>query len=286
MSDVMPVLWCDIETTGLDPQRCSLLEVAVAITDMDLEILDIASFTTPLYGEESWDRAALHMHGTNGLIAECTDRRPGKGEQRTTGLEAAQRLVERCAEESESAGHGLPYLGGSSVHFDRAFLQCHARWLTRRVHPYRNVDVTSVTKLVETWFQEQWATRIEVRSDHRAESDIKASIARLRVCREILTGLAPRELVGVAEQLPELDRAGIDQSQVEAYLERIGSSTWGRMFSISKAKDRKQAAAWFIGELASIAEAVAPPTEAVGPSRLSHLGVQRGPTESAGMQSP
>jgi len=255
MSDVMPVLWCDIETTGLDPQRCSLLEVAVAITDTDLDVLDIASFTTPLYGEESWDRAALHMHGTNGLIAECTDRRPGKGEQRTTGLEAAQRLVERCAEESESAGHGLPYLGGSSVHFDRAFLQHHTHWLTRRVHPYRNVDVTSVSKLVETWFPDQWSRLIQVRSDHRAEADITASIARLRTCREILTGLAPPALVGVAAQLPELDRSAIDQSQVEAHLERIGSSTWGRMFSISKAKDRRQAAAWFIGELAAMSSA-------------------------------
>lgn len=234
---VMPVLWCDVETTGLDPDRCALLEVAIAVTDVDLRVLETASYTLPIYGSESWDREALHMHAKNGLIAECSDHSKQARGRRLAGRDAAERLVKDLASEVAAAGLPAPYLGGSSVQFDRRFLEHHQHWVKRHIHPYRNVDVTSVIKLVETWASEAWQGLAHVRSEHRAQDDIATTISSLRRCREVLSA-------GGAAGAGE-----IGEDAICAHLQRIGSSTWGRVFSISQEKDRKRAAGWLAKEI-------------------------------------
>lgn len=64
------LLWIDVETDGLDPERGHLLEVGLLATGSDLEPLDGGVFS-PIRFDGPVDAFIGRMHGPNGLLAEC-----------------------------------------------------------------------------------------------------------------------------------------------------------------------------------------------------------------------
>ncbi len=156
-----PLLWLDIETTGLSENEDLLLEIGLVLTD---DHLCISASTSVVVGynrirELVTNEFVAKMHEANGLL-DAVERSD------VTTLHAEQVLLE-WIEKHKAAGL---YMAGSGVHFDRRWL---SRWMPAlvRVWHYRNFDMTTL----RYFFNEEKAT-----TEHRALDDLKQNIADLR----------------------------------------------------------------------------------------------------------
>lgn len=162
--------WIDLETTGLDPIRCGILEVAMMLTTRDLEIVAPIRSTVIYMPEPSlyhWDDAASEMHDASAL---------GIISSQTTGnldrFEAEIMLVEWLAEHAEP---GTLTPTGNSVNFDVGFLRLHMPDLYRLLH-YQQLNVSSLAK----WCDWQFGVGLyKKQKAHRAAADLWESYAEL-----------------------------------------------------------------------------------------------------------
>lgn len=179
------IAWIDTETTGLDPRHDMLLEIAVIITDNDLNEVGRPAhvLVRPERGIEAavelMNDYVLNMHTENGLIAAL---RAGAG----MPLSGADQHIARAI---DAAADGQPLLlGGNSITHDRGFLSAHAPETFKRLH-YRSIDVTSIEQdMIRDGYAEQIAARRETftpTDGHRALGDIRDSIAQLRFLRDL-----------------------------------------------------------------------------------------------------
>lgn len=116
---MVPLIWVDVETTGLDPEEDRLLEVSMVATDEAMAVQDSLSAAVFLPPADRADLAPaiVSMHGKNGLLARCWDRRQSFEAEKLDGLFLP--LVTRY--------EGRP-AAGSSPWFDVAFLR---KWMPR-----------------------------------------------------------------------------------------------------------------------------------------------------------
>jgi oligoribonuclease len=182
MADVQPddrLVWVDLEMTGLEVERHRIVEIAVLVTDAQLEILDdgidLVVHQPPAVLAEMGD-VVRKMHTKSGLLPAI--------ESSTLSLEAAgaQALAyigERVPEP------GTAPLCGNSIGVDRRFLDRYLPDLDAYLH-YRSIDVSSLKELCRRWYPEVYAGRPGKAETHRALSDIRESIAELRYYREHL----------------------------------------------------------------------------------------------------
>lgn len=178
----MTLAWIDLETTGLDPQRDRILEVGVIVTDDDLVEKDrISMLVGPEDSRHSefWvdsmvrgmKRDVVEMHTRSGLI---DDLRSG----RCKHIRAVEDTVLAFLIQHEPSGK-VP-MCGSSVHFDRRFLQEHMVWLESWFH-YRNIDVSSLNEAAKRWSPLFYRTVEELkRESHRVLDDLEDSIELAR----------------------------------------------------------------------------------------------------------
>ncbi|KAF8721189.1 hypothetical protein AX14_010484 [Amanita brunnescens Koide BX004] len=170
-----PLVWVDCEMTGLNPGKDKLLEIAVIITDGDLERVDdginliIHREKDVLDNMDSW---CIKQHGQTGLTQACLES-PHSVE--SVASQILSYIKQRIPKEK------VAYLAGSSVHFDRAFLSQEMSEVVDWLH-YRIVDVSTIKVLANRWCPQHRHTHEE--SDHRALSDILGSIQELRTYRE------------------------------------------------------------------------------------------------------
>jgi oligoribonuclease len=172
------IVWIDCEMTGLSLTDDALVEVAVLVTDADLNVLgdgvDVV-IKPPAESLENMDKVVVDMHTTSGLLEEI----PGG----VTLAEAEQTVLEYvrtwCPEPRKAP------LAGSSVHTDRAFLARDMLELTDHLH-YRLVDVSSLKELAKRWFPRVYFNTPKKHGGHRALADIRESIQELKYYREVL----------------------------------------------------------------------------------------------------
>lgn len=165
-----PMVWIDVETTGLSQEWDLLLEVAVVVTDNDLD--PHAAYTAVVHHLElpTVHEIVWKMHGENGLFNEV----------REGGKTLAEISGDICSLLASQGVTGRSPLCGSTVHFDRGFIRRDLPVVEKMLH-YRNVDVSSLRELVMRWRPEiEWKKK----DAHRALPDIYESIKELQHYRK------------------------------------------------------------------------------------------------------
>jgi oligoribonuclease len=180
MSDRL--VWIDCEMTGLDLDKDALIEVAVLVTDAELNVLGdgidvvVAPPAADLPGLlAGMVEVVREMHTSSGLLAELADGIPM--------AEAEERILAYVREHVPEPGRAQ--LAGNTVGTDRGFLARDMPTLEGHLH-YRIVDVSSIKELARRWYPRAYFNAPKKTGNHRALGDIRDSIAELRYYRETI----------------------------------------------------------------------------------------------------
>jgi oligoribonuclease len=169
------LVWIDCEMTGLDIVHDALVEVAVLVTDSDLNVLgegvDLV-ISPPADALAQMSDVVRQMHTTSGLINDFPV---------GVTLEHANAVVLEYLHEYVPEPARTP-LAGNTVHMDRQFLARDLPEVEAWLH-YRNVDVSSIKELVRRWYPRVYFASPGKTGNHRALGDIRDSINELRYYR-------------------------------------------------------------------------------------------------------
>lgn len=174
--------WLDLEMTGLDPARHTIVEIATLVTDDQLRIVaqgpDLVVRATPRQ-LEAMDPFVRRMHTRSGLLAAI--------ERSSLSLaEAGQATADFIRQHLQEP---TP-LAGNSIGTDRRFLAAQLPELEQLFH-YRSVDVSTVKELARRWYPAALAGAPLKKETHRAMDDIKESVAELAYYRATIFAPAP-----------------------------------------------------------------------------------------------
>jgi oligoribonuclease len=170
------LVWLDLEMTGLDVERHTIVEIACIVTDSQLNLLD-DGIDIVIHQDADvmsrMDAFVRKMHTKSGLLPEISTS--------TVQLESAQtRTLEYLKGHVPTAGTAP--LCGNSIGTDRRFLDRYMHDLDTYLH-YRSVDVSSLKELCRRWYPAIYSKRPDKSEQHRALDDIKESIEELRFYR-------------------------------------------------------------------------------------------------------
>ncbi len=175
------LIWIDLEMTGLDSNRDSIIEIATVVTDANLEILAegpvlaIHQQEVVLEGMDEWN---TRQHNQSGLVERV----------RASALNMAEAETQTLAFLGDWAKSGSSPMCGNSICQDRRFMAREMPELEAFFH-YRNLDVSTLKILAGLWAPEV-AAGFTKESTHLAMDDIRDSIAELRHYREHLLNSA------------------------------------------------------------------------------------------------
>lgn len=169
------LVWIDCEMTGLSLETDVLVEIAVLVTDSELNIIgegvDLVIHATEgqLAGMSDFVRT---MHTSSGLINEIA--------QGIDIADAEQQILAYL----QSAGvvAGKSPLAGNSVSVDRNFIARDMKALAEFLH-YRTIDVSTIKELSRRWYPKAYFAAPAKTGNHRALGDIQDSIAELKYYR-------------------------------------------------------------------------------------------------------
>ena len=169
------LVWIDCEMTGLNLETDALVEIAVLVTDSELNVIGagvdlvIRATEGQLAGMNDFVR---NMHTNSGLINEITG-----------GIEVseAEQLILAYLE-SAGVAPGKSPLAGNSVSVDRNFIARDMKALAEFLH-YRTIDVSTIKELTRRWYPKAYFAAPAKTGNHRALGDIQDSIAELKYYR-------------------------------------------------------------------------------------------------------
>ncbi|WP_312182007.1 oligoribonuclease [Arthrobacter sp.] len=177
------IVWIDCEMTGLDISTDALIEVAVLVTDSELNVLgdgvDVVIKPEAAALEQMGD-FVRQMHTTSKLLDELP--------QGMTLAEAEAEVIEyitKWVPEPKKA-----QLAGNSVGTDRMFLARDMPEVIDYLH-YRIIDVSTIKELARRWYPRAYFQAPAKNGGHRALGDIKDSINELRYYRAAVFVPAP-----------------------------------------------------------------------------------------------
>ena len=185
------MVWMDLEMTGLDPARHTIIEIATLVTDDELEVLADGLDLVIHAGEDqlaTMDETVRTMHTASGLLAEV--------ESSTVSIEeAGARTLEFI--KLHVPQQGTVPLCGNSIGTDRRFLAAYLPEIEQWLH-YRSIDVSTVKELARRWYPRAFAAAPAKNNSHRALGDIKESVAELAYYRRtVFAPRLPRPVVGL-----------------------------------------------------------------------------------------
>jgi oligoribonuclease len=171
------LVWLDMEMTGLNPDMDRIIEVAVVVTDSQLNAVAVAP--------------VLVVHQPDAVLESMDDW--NKGTHSRTGLIDKVKASRLTAEEVENellaflvqhVPKQTSPMCGNSICQDRRFLARHMPKLEAYFH-YRNLDVSTLKELAKRW-KPEIAKGLVKQGKHEALADIYESIEELRYYRETL----------------------------------------------------------------------------------------------------
>lgn len=172
-----PLVWIDLEMTGLDFERDVIVEIACIVTDAQLAAPDDGIQLVVHADAEALARMGdfvREMHTKSGLLPEI--------ERSEVTVAAAQQAVLDYIRTHVKTAGSVP-LCGNSIGTDRRFLARDMRELDDFLH-YRSIDVSSLKELCKRWYPALYRKRPGKAEHHRALDDIRESIEELRFYRE------------------------------------------------------------------------------------------------------
>jgi oligoribonuclease len=164
------LVWLDCEMTGLDPESDRLLEIAVVVTDPNLElriegpVFVIHQADELLDKMDAWNKGT---HGRSGLIDKV----------KASTVTEAQAEAQIVAFLSRYVPKGTAPMCGNSIGQDRRFLVRYMPKLEKFFH-YRNIDVSTLKELAKRWKPEAY-TGFKKAQRHTALADVYESIDEL-----------------------------------------------------------------------------------------------------------
>lgn len=167
--------WVDMEMTGLDPMNDRIIEVAIVITDSNLNmvaegpVIAVHQKDEVLAGMDDWN---TRTHGNSGL----TDR----VKQSTINEEQAEAIILEWM--SQYVGPNKTPMCGNSICQDRRFMARYMPKLEAYFH-YRNLDVSTLKELAKRW-SPVTCKKFTKKTKHTALSDILESVDELRFYKE------------------------------------------------------------------------------------------------------
>jgi oligoribonuclease len=173
----------DMEMSGLEPETERILEVAVLVTDGELNVVAEGPnliLHQPDEVLEAMDQWNTTHHGQSGLTQRVRE---------STIDEAHASAALLAFFEAHTTKKKAP-LAGNSIHQDRRFVARYLPEVEDWLH-YRNVDVSTIKELAQRWYPKQYSGRPTKKGSHRAMDDLLESIEELKYYREAL--FLPRE---------------------------------------------------------------------------------------------
>ena len=164
------LVWMDLEMTGLDPDKETIIEVATFITDGDLNILEEGPCLAIHQNDEILDRMDewnQSHHSSSGLLQRVKDSKLSVANAEKITLDFISKY---CPEKTSP-------LCGNSIGHDRRFIAKYMKTISSYLH-YRSIDVTSIKELVNRWYPD--GPKPPRKSEaHLASIDIRESLEEL-----------------------------------------------------------------------------------------------------------
>lgn len=169
------LVWLDMEMTGLSPDSDRIIEVAMVVTDANLETISespvvvIHQPDSILDGMDAWNKST---HGKSGLIDKV----------KASTVDEATAEAQLLAFMKEHVPERTSPMCGNSICQDRRFM---ARWMPQLEawFHYRNLDVSTLKELAKRWKPEV-AGGVKKHGKHEALADIYESIEEMRHYRD------------------------------------------------------------------------------------------------------
>jgi len=169
------LVWLDMEMTGLDPDNDRIIEVAVVVTDPELNVIAegpvfaIHQSDATLDKMDNWNKGT---HGKSGLIDRV----------KASTVNEAQAEQELIAFLKQYVPANKSPMCGNSICQDRRFMARGMPKLEAFFH-YRNLDVSTLKELCKRW-KPELASGFKKAQKHTALADIIESIEELKYYRE------------------------------------------------------------------------------------------------------
>ncbi|MFJ2987650.1 oligoribonuclease [Collimonas sp. NPDC087041] len=169
------LIWVDMEMTGLNPDSDRIIEVAVVVTDPQLNILAegpvfaIHQADEIMDGMDAWNKGT---HGRSGLIEKVKASTVTESDAELALIEFLKKYVP----------NGKSPMCGNTICQDRRFMARGMPKLEAFFH-YRNLDVSTLKELCRRW-KPELASGFKKHQKHTALADIIESIEELRYYRE------------------------------------------------------------------------------------------------------
>jgi oligoribonuclease len=169
------LIWLDMEMSGLLPDSDRILELAVVVTDAELNVLGespvlvIHQSDAVLDGMDAWNKGT---HARSGLIEKV----------KSSTLDEAEATTQMIAYLKQFVPAGKSPMCGNSICQDRRFMARYMPDLEAYFH-YRNLDVSVFKELARRWKPAIYSG-FKKASKHEALADIYESIDELKYYRE------------------------------------------------------------------------------------------------------
>jgi oligoribonuclease len=171
----MNLIWVDLEMTGLEPDTDRIIEVAVVVTDMHLNLVAEGPVFAIHQSDETLDKMDAWnkgTHGRSGLIDRV----------RASTVSEEQAEAELIAFLRQYVPAGKSPMCGNTICQDRRFMVRTMPKLEAFFH-YRNLDVSTLKELCRRW-KPELVGGFKKHQKHTALADIIESIEELKYYRE------------------------------------------------------------------------------------------------------